>query len=307
MNFQQLRSVRETIRCNFNLTEVANTLYTSQPGVSRHIRELEEELGVEIFERHGKRLIGLTDIGHQVARYVERTLREAQNITTASNNYTARDSGTLTIATTHTQARYALPKVVLEFRKRFPNVTLALQQGSPRQIVEALREGRADIGFASEALHRQTDFVHFSAYTWLHRVITPLGHPLTQLEHPTLADLAQYPIITYEQGFTGRHRVDEAFYKEGLTPQVIMTAIDADTIKTYVQLGIGIGLVAEHAYDPIKDDGLHCFTQTQLIAPNTATLAVREGVYLRDYGVAFIKAVAPQISTQEILERIGRS
>lgn len=304
MNFQQLRSIREAVRRNFNLTEVANALFTSQPGVSRQIRELEEELGVEIFERYGKRLIGLTPPGEEIVRIVDRLLVEAENLKSAAQEFTGREQGRLVVATTHTQARYALPEVVAAFRREFPQVTLALQQASPMHIVELLREGKADLGFASEALTQQADFVVFEAYRWHHRVLVLPDHPLAKLEKPTLQDIARYPIVTYEEGFTGRHRIDEAFRAQGLQPNVVLTAMDSDVIKTYVGLDMGVGFIAAMAYDPAKDQHLVSLDTEGLVASSAATLAVRRGTYLRAYALAFIQSLVPQLSREAILHAV---
>ncbi|XHO04949.1 hypothetical protein ACEQUB_01844 [Ralstonia syzygii] len=238
MNFQQLRSIREAVRRQFNLTEVANALYTSQPGVSRQIRELEDELGVEIFERYGKRLTGLTEPGREIVRIVERLLLEAENLRQAGEEFSGRQSGRLTVATTHTQARYALPKVVQAFRKSYPHVTLALQEASPSHIVELLLTGQADIGVATEAVANEPGLTSFEAYRWRHVLVVSPDHPLTKNPLPTLEDVAQYPLITYDAGFTGRRNIDAAFTGAGLYPEIVLTAMDADVIKTYVALDV---------------------------------------------------------------------
>ncbi len=300
MNFQQLRSVREAINKGFNLTEAADVLCTSQSGVSRQIRELEEELGVEIFARHGKRLIGLTPPGHDIARIIDRLLVERANLKAAADEYLDYETGHLVVGTTHAQARYRLPKVVVGFRESFPRVKLALHQAAPAQIVQLLREGKVDIGFATESLAGQPDFVLFKAYTWSHRVIVPAGHPLLDIESPSLLDIARYPIITYEEGMTGRGRINQAFQSQGVSPNVVLTAIDSDVIKTYVELGLGIGIMAEMAYNPERDRGLVCLEHDHLIPPNTANLAVRRGSFLRGYAIAFIQKVIPHLSAEEI-------
>ncbi|MGZ5818777.1 MAG: LysR substrate-binding domain-containing protein, partial [Burkholderiaceae bacterium] len=217
MNFQQLRSIREATRCNFNLTEVANTLFTSQPGVSRQIRELEEELGVDIFERNGKRLTGLTDPGKEILHIIDRLLLEAENLQQASQEYSGKKSGTLTVATTHTQARYVLPKVVRAFRAAFPDVRIALQQSSPEHIAEWVLSGKADIGIATEGLSQFEDLISFPCYTWNHVIVVPEGHPLLAHTPVSLKELAAYPLITYDVGFTGRSHIDDAFKKADIT------------------------------------------------------------------------------------------
>ncbi|USE78781.1 CysB family HTH-type transcriptional regulator [Cupriavidus gilardii] len=300
MNFQQLRSIREAVRRQFNLTEVANALYTSQPGVSRQIRELEEELGVEIFERYGKRLTGLTAPGREIVRIVERLLLEAENLRQAGDEFAGRHTGRLTVATTHTQARYALPKVVTEFRRAYPHVTLALQEASPNHIVELLLSGQADIGIATEALASEPSLTAFDAYTWRHVLVVAPDHPLTRLPEPTLEDLAGFPIITYDAGFTGRRKIDSAFAQAGLQPEIVLTALDADVIKTYAELDLGVGIIASMAYDARKDSGLVRISADHLFAPNTTSVAVRRGAYLRGYAHAFIQLFAPQLSEQAV-------
>ncbi|MCS6765741.1 MAG: CysB family HTH-type transcriptional regulator [Candidatus Protistobacter heckmanni] len=304
MNFQQLRSIREAARRNFNLTEVANALHTSQPGVSRQIRELEEEMGVEIFERYGKRLTGLTPPGEEMIKVIDRLLREAENLRRVASEFTGAESGRLAIATTHTQARYALPAVVAEFRRAFPQVMLALQQASPAHIVELLRSGETDIGFASEALAQQEDFAVFEAYRWNHVVLVPKGHALTRAAQPTLEQIAEYPIITYDEGFTGRQRIDDAFAAHGLAPEIVLTAMDSDVIKTYVGLGMGIGVIAAHAFDAAKETGFTAIDGGELFGHNTALVAVRRGSYLRGYALSFIHSLAPKVSSEEILKKV---
>ena len=232
MNFQQLRSVREAARRGFNLTEVAAALHTSQPGVSRQIRELEDELSIEIFERAGKRLTQLTEPGKSVMPIIERILQDAQNLHNAAENFSARDSGTLTIAATHSQARYALPGAVNDFRALYPRVTLNLHQGSPHQIAQLLVSGEADIGIATEALAEYEPLVALPCYRWTHCVIAPKGHQLLDGRPLTLERLADCPIVTYEPGFTGRSHIDAAFAREGRQPNIVISAMDADVVKT---------------------------------------------------------------------------
>jgi LysR family cys regulon transcriptional activator len=257
MNFQQLRSVREAVRCHFNLTEVATMLHTSQPGVSRQIRELEEELGIEVFVRNGKRLTGLTPPGVTLLPIVEKILLDVESLRRVGEDFSTELSGKLSVAATHSQARYALPHAVKDFRQLFPQVSLHLHQGSPRQVAEMLLSGEADIGVATEALAHYPQLITLPCYRWTHSVVVPPGHALLQQTEPiTLAQLAQYPIITYEQGYTGRSHIDEAFAQAGLQPDVVLTAMDADVIKTYVELGLGVGIVASIAYESERDTGL---------------------------------------------------
>ena len=301
MNFQQLRSVREAVRCNFNLTEVAHMLFTSQPGVSRQIRELEEELGVEIFVRAGKRLTGLTPPGVAILPIVERLLLDAENIKRAGQDFTAQMEGQLTVAATHSQARYALPQVVKEFRDKFPKVTLHLHQGSPKQVAAMLISGEADIGVATEALGDYSQLVTLPCYRWTHSVIVPPGHPLLDEKSPiTLQQLIRYPIITYEVGYTGRSHIDDAFSAEGLQPDVVLTAMDADVIKTYVELGMGIGIVASIALDEERDRGLRILDAGHLFAVNVTRLGLRKGAWLRGYAYSFVELFAPTL-TKEVV------
>jgi LysR family transcriptional regulator, cys regulon transcriptional activator len=300
MNFQQLRSIREAARRNFNLTEVANVLFTSQPGVSRQIRELEDELGVEIFERNGKRLTGLTDPGKGILQIVERLLLEAENLRQASQEYSAEKRGTLTVATTHTQARYALPRVVQGFRNAFPDVRIALQQSSPEHIAEWVMSGKADIGIATEGLSQFEELVSFPCYEWNHKIVVPEVHPLARLERVTLQDLAAHPLITYDVGFTGRGHIDDAFRDAGIETDIVLTAMDSDVIQQYVSLGLGVGLVASMAVESGRVPGLVALDAKHLFAPNVTRLAVRRGAYLRSYTYEFILQFAPKLSRKEI-------
>ncbi|MCC2957110.1 CysB family HTH-type transcriptional regulator [Massilia sp. IC2-477] len=301
MNFQQLRSVREAARRDFNLTEVANALFTSQPGVSRQIRELEEELGVVIFERNGKRLTGLTPPGKGILKIVERLLVEAENLQQASAEFAAQDSGTLTVAVTHTQARYALPQVVQSFRNAFPGVRIALQQSAPEHIAEWVLSGKADIGIATEGLSAFPDLVSFPCYRWSHLVVAPEGHPIFASSTPLrLEDLAEYPLITYDVGFTGRSHIDAAFVEAGLAPDIVLTAMDSDVIKQYVSLGMGVGIVASMAFDHGRDKGMRAIEASHLFAPNVTRLAVRKGSYLRAYAYHFIERFAQGYTRSDI-------
>jgi LysR family transcriptional regulator, cys regulon transcriptional activator len=301
MNFQQLRSIREAARRGYNLTEVANVLFTSQPGVSRQIRELEDELGVEIFERNGKRLTGLTEPGVEILQIVDRLLIEAENLGQAAREYAGRTTGTLTIATTHTQARYALPPVIQAFRARFPDVRVALQQSSPEHIANWVMSGKADIGIATEGLSQFKELSSFTCYEWHHILVVPDGHPLLALPQATLADIARYPVITYDRGFTGRGHIDDAFARAGLAPDIVLTAMDSDVIKTYVRLNLGIGLVATMAFDPRHDHGLRSIGVTHCFSHNVTRVALRRGAYVRAYSYAFIEMFAPHL-TREMVE-----
>ncbi|KMJ54873.1 transcriptional regulator [Vogesella sp. EB] len=288
MNFQQLRIIRETVRQNFNLTEVANALFTSQSGVSKHIKDLEDELGVELFVRKGKRFLGLTDPGKELLTIVERMLLDAGNIKRLAEQFSQRDEGQLTIATTHTQARYALPKVVTAFKKSFPKVHLVLHQASPDELVRLLLAGEADIGIATEAVAEVPELVSFPYYSWHHAVIAPLAHPLHQ-QPLTLETLADYPIVTYHHGFTGRAQIDRAFADAALAPDIVMAALDADVIKTYVELELGVGIIASMAVDPQRDTQVRVVEGAPLFGHQTTRVAIRRGHYLRSYAYRFIE------------------
>lgn len=306
MNFQQLRSVREAARRGFNLTEVAAALHTSQPGVSRQIRELEDELHIEIFERAGKRLTRLTEPGATVLPIIERILLDAQNLHKAADDYAARQSGTLTIAATHSQARYALPGAVKDFRALYPDVALNLHQGSPHQIAQLLIEGEADIGIATEALAGYDQLVALPCYRWTHCVIAPRGHALLDGQPLTLERLARFPIVTYEPGFTGRSHIDDAFAREGRSPQVVISAMDADVVKTYVALGMGVGIVAGFAFDEERDRELGAVEAGHLFEINTTRLAVRRGALLRGYALSFIETFAPTLTAAVVGEALAQ-
>jgi LysR family transcriptional regulator, cys regulon transcriptional activator len=297
MNFQQLRAVREATRHDFNLTEVANVLHTSQPGVSRQIRELEEELGIDIFVRAGKRLTQLTPPGAALLPIVERLLLEADNLKRVGEDFSSSHSGKLSIAATHSQARYALPTVVRDFRQLYPHVTLHLHQGSPKQVAEMLLSGEADIGVATEALAHYEPLLALPCYRWTHSVVVPPHHPLLDVKGPiTLQALAQYPIVTYETGYTGRSHVDDAFAKAGLEPDIVLSAMDADVIKTYVELGMGVGIVASIAFDADRDRNLRALDARHLFEVNLTRLGIRRGTWLRGYAYAFIESFAPTLT-----------
>lgn len=306
MNFQQLRSVREAIRRDFNLTDTADVLHASQSAVSRQIRELEDELGVEIFHRHGKRLTGLTTPGQEIAGIIERILKDRESLKKASEQYRGFDHGSLAVAATHAQVRYRLPDVILGFRDRFPQVSLSLQQCAPGQILELLRNGSVDIGFLPSGLTASSELIQFEAYRWSHRIIVPAGHPLLAVRNPGLVDIARYPVITFEEGMVGRARINEAFGRQGVEPNVIISAADSDVIKTYVELGLGVGIIAERAYNPAVDHKIAMLEQDALIPPITTNIAVRRESYLRDYAVAFIQSVVPGLTAKDIRDGTQR-
>ncbi|WP_428506819.1 CysB family HTH-type transcriptional regulator [Roseateles sp.] len=304
MNFQQLRSIREAQRRGFNLTEVAHALHTSQPGVSRQIRELEDELGIEIFMRAGKRLTGLTEPGRHVLPIIERMLHEADNLRRAGDDFARTGVGTLRIAATHSQARYALPPVVRDFRAAHPDVALHLHQGSPQQVARLLLDGEADIGIATEALAQYDELIALPCYRWTHSVVVPPDHALAKEAAEgqvlTLERLSKFPIITYELGYTGRSHIDDAFRAAGLDLNVVLAAMDADVIKTYVELGLGVGIVASIAYDDERDLHLSAIDARHLFADNMTRLAVRRGAYLRDYVYAFMSTFAAPLTREAV-------
>ncbi|AHB49207.1 CysB family transcriptional regulator [Hyphomicrobium nitrativorans NL23] len=300
MNFQQLRIIRETVRQRFNLTEAANVLLTSQSGVSKHIRDLEDELGFEIFVRRGKRLLGLTDPGREVAAVIERILLETQNLEELSSSISQRACGTLVIATTHTQARYSLPGVIAEFKKSFPEVRLTLKQLSPKDIASVLLEGLADVGIATDTLEHNPQILTFPFYSWEHVIIVPKSHPLARRKNVTLEDIAPYPLITYDEGLTGRARIDDAFQKASLVADVAMTALDADVIKAYVELGMGVGIIASMAFDKERDANLTRIVTPRLFEINTSSIAVRRGRFLRGYVYRFIEMCAPGVTEAHV-------
>ncbi len=300
MNFQQLRYVRETVRQGLNLTEAANTLHTSQPGVSKQIKEFEEELGIEIFERRGKRFVALTEPGGAVLKIVERVLQEVDNLRRVGSEFQDKRAGTLTVATTHTQARYALPKVVHEFKKRYPKVKLTLQQGNPPQLAQMAIAGGADIAIATESLDHYPQLLALPAYTWHHCVVVPPKHPLAKLERLTLEELAKYPIVTYDPAFTGRSHIDEAFTTRGLKADIVLSAIDSDVIKTYVELGLGVGIVAAMAFDAKRDSHLRAIDAGHLFRSSTTRVALRRGAMMRGYAYEFIELFAPQLTRKTI-------
>ena len=300
MNFQQLRIIRETVRRNFNLTDVANALFTSQSGVSKHIKDLEDELGVDLFVRKGKRLLGLTEPGQELVAIVERILLDTQNIKKLGEQFSNKDKGQLSVATTHTQARYALPKVVTQFKKQYPKVNLILHEASPKEIVSMLLDGQADIGIATEALQDVAELATFPYYSWHHGVVVPAGHDLDNKKKLTLEQIADYPIITYHQGFTGRARIDEAFAAAKLEPDIVMAALDADVIKAYVELGLGIGVIASMAFDRERDPHLRLLDARHLFEINTSRIALRRGTYLRGYAHKFIEFCAPELNETKV-------
>lgn len=305
MNFQQLRAMREAAHRGYNLTEVAQALHTSQPGVSRQIRELEAEFQLPLFTRSGKRLTGMTAPGERLLVIVERLLEHADRLRNAGREYTAEACGRLGIAATHSQARYALPHAVYDFRAGHPDVQLHLHQGSPQQVAQLLLDGTVDVGIATEALAQVPGLVTLPCYQWTHVVLVPHDHPLADGQALTLERLARHPLVTYEPGFTGRANIDRAFAAAGLQPQLALEAMDADVIKTYVQLGLGVGIVAAIAHQPERDLALTALDARHLFAPNLTRLAVRRGETLRDVVYEFIRAFASPLTRAVVDQAIA--
>lgn len=300
VNFQQLKIIREAAKRDYNLTEVASMLYTSQSGVSRHIRELEDELGIEIFIRRGKRLLGMTEPGKALLVIAERILNEASNVRRLADLFSNDTSGILTIATTHTQARYSLPAVIKSFRALFPEVRLELIQGTPQEIETLLENGTADIGIASERLSNDPLLVAYPWFRWSHSLLVPAEHPLLQATPLTLDELGRWPLITYRQGITGRSRIDEAFARKGIVPDVVLSAQDSDVIKTYVELGLGIGIVAEQASGEHDSGHLSRLDVRHLFDANTVWLGLKRGQLQRNYVWRFIELCNAALSVDEI-------
>ena len=300
MKLQQLRYLVEVERRGLNVSAAAEALFTSQPGVSKQIGLLEEELGLTIFERSGKRLTAITAPGRIVLAMAQRMLAEAQNMKRVGEDYAAESSGTLSIATTHTQARYTLPPVIQRFVRRHPAIRLHIQQGSPLQVAEWVMDGSVDLGIATEALDRYPDLVTLPCFQWAHKVVTPRDHPLLAMQPLTLAALAGYPLITYDATFTGRSRIDRAFERQNLRPNVMLTAIDSDVIKTYVALGLGVGIIAEMAFDPARDEALAAMPVSHLFEGNTTRVGFRRDIWLRGYEYDFIELLAPQLTRRMV-------
>ncbi len=306
MNFSQLRFVREAVRRGFNLTAVAQALHTSQPGVSKGILELEDELGFPIFVRQGKRLRALTEPGRVVVPVIERILLETENLKRIGQDFATQEHGDLTIATTHTQARYTLPSVVHAFRERHPAVRLALLQGSPRQIADMVLRDEADLAIATEAVAEVDGLVSLPCFSWEHVVVVPPGHPLladVADRELSLDLLAAHPLVTYDAAFAGRTKIDEAFALRHLEPDIVLAAIDADVIKTYVEEGLGVGIVAGLAWNATRDPGLVALPAGHLFGTHVTHLAVKRGVALRGYAYRFIELVAPGFD-RRMVERL---
>jgi LysR family transcriptional regulator, cys regulon transcriptional activator len=294
VNLQQLKYLCAIVDNGLNVSDAAEALYTSQPGISKQVRQLEDELGLRVFVRQGKRLASLTHAGEVVVATARRALREIGNLKRVADEFRSEDSGVLGIATTHTQARYVLPPVLSKFAARFPKVRLVLHQGNPTQVAEQTRSGEVDVGIATEALGDYPDIVALPCARWNRGVLVPKGHPLIAMHPLTLEALAQYPIVTYDFSFTGRSAINAAFAAKGLEPNIVLTALDSDVIKTYVELGMGVGIVARMAFDRAKDAGFELLDASHLFAASMTRLALRKGVFLRGYVYEFISLFAGQ-------------
>ncbi len=295
MKLQQLRYLCEVANQGLNLSKAAEILHTSQPGISKQIRLLENELGVDIFVRNGKRVVETTPPGRAILEIAERMLRDAKNLKQVGQEFANEASGSLTIATTHTQARYALPSAIQHFTARYPKVRLVLRQGNPTQIAELVTSGVADIAIATEAIELFSELVMLPCYQWNRCVIVPPRHPLLKLKGLTLEAIAEHPIITYDFAFTGRSKINQAFDAKGLVPNVVLTAIDADVIKTYVELGLGIGILAQMAFEPSRDRHLRAIDASHLFEPSTTRIGISRNSYLRKYVYDFIEMFAPHL------------
>lgn len=301
MKLQQLRFVREVARNGLNVSLAAESLNTAQPGVSSQIRQLEEELGIDIFVRHGKRLTGITEPGYQVVAMIEHVLQDVDSIKRVAEEFSQQATGRLSIATTHTQARYSLPKAIKRFTGYYPDVSLTIHQGNPTQICEYVLSGEADIAIATEAIGSYEELATMPCYDWNRCVIAPPDHPVLKASTLTLEHLVQYPIITYDYAFAGRSKINKAFADKGLNPDIVLTAIDSDVIKTYVELGLGIGILASVAFSAERDTTLRSVDASHLFESSTVRLGIRRGSYLRSYVYDFIRYFAPHL-TREVVD-----
>jgi LysR family cys regulon transcriptional activator len=300
VNLQQLRYLCAVVDHGLNVSVAADALFTSQPGISKQIRQLEDELGVPIFIRQGKRLAALTAGGEVIVATARRALQELNNLKRVGAEFKSEDTGALAIATTHTQARYVLPPVLKRFAERYPKVRLLLHQGNPAQVAEQTQRADVDVGIATEALADYPGLVSLPCYTWNRCVLVPKGHPLAKVRPLTLEALARFPIVTYDFSFTGRSQINAAFAAKGIEPNVVLTALDSDVIKTYVELGLGVGIIAQMAYDPTRDTQFDKLDAAHLFAASTTRLALRRGVYLRGFVYEFITLFAPQFDRSAI-------
>jgi LysR family cys regulon transcriptional activator len=306
MKLQQLRYIWEVAHHDLNVSATAQSLYTSQPGISKQIRLLEDELGVEVFARSGKHLTHVTPAGEAILKAAGEVLRKVESIKQVAQEYSNEKKGSLSIATTHTQARYALPNTIKTFIQRYPEVSLHMHQGTPMQISELAADGTVDFAIATEALELFSDLIMMPCYRWNRCILVPRDHPLAQLSELTLEDVAAHPIVTYVFGFTGRSKLDEAFTERGLVPKVVFTAADADVIKTYVRLGLGIGIVAAMAYDAGADQDLLALEASHLFDASVTKIGCRRGTFLRGYMYEFIEHFAPHLNREVVKEAFKR-
>ena len=306
MKLQQLRYIWEVAHHDLNVSATAQSLFTSQPGISKQIRLLEDELGVEIFARSGKHLTHITPAGEVILDLAGEMLRKAESIKRVAQEFSNETAGTLSIATTHTQARYVLPSIIRDFMRRYPEVSLQMQQGTPVQIAEMAADGEVDFAIATEALGHFNNLVSLPCYRWNRCLVVPRGHPLAKLKRPSLEAIAEYPIVTYTFGFTGRSKLDEAFHSRELEAKVVFTAVDADVIKTYVRLGLGVGIIAGLAYDSTTDSDLVKIDASHLFASSVTSIAFRKGTFLRGYMHEFIHELAPHLSRELVQEALSR-
>ena len=306
MKLQQLRYIWEVAHHDLNVSATAHSLYTSQPGISKQIRLLEDELGVEIFSRSGKHLTRITPAGDAILKTAGEILRKVESIKQVAQEFSNERKGTLTIATTHTQARYALPPVIGQFIKQYPDVSLHMHQGTPMQISEMAADGTVDFAIATEAMELFSDLIMMPCYRWNRCIVVPKGHPLTQVGSLTLEEIAKYPIVTYVFGFTGRSKLDEAFINRGLAPKVVFTAADADVIKTYVRLNLGVGIIATMAYDENTDTDLVKLDASHLFESSMTRIGFRRGTFLRGFMYDFIEKFAPHLTREVVNEAFTR-
>ena len=302
MKLQQLRYIVEVANHSLNVSATAESLYTSQPGISKQVRMLEDELGVQIFERSGKHLTQITPAGRDILKISQEILAKVESIKSVAGQFTNPEQGTLNISTTHTQARYALPEVIRSFIKRYPKVSLHMHQGSPAQLSESVAKGNTDFAIATEALHLYQDLVMLPCYHWTRCLLVPKGHPLAELARVEIADLAQYPLVTYTFGFTGRSEWDSAFERAGMEPRIVFTATDADVIKTYVKMGLGVGVIASMAIDPVEDVDLVQLDASHLFQSSTTKICFRRGIFLRSYMYDFMERFAPHL-TRDLVDK----
>jgi len=302
MKLQQLRYIWEVAHNELNVSQTAQSLYTSQPGISKQIRLLEDELGVEIFSRSGKHLTRITPAGESILKTAGEIIQKVESIKSAAQEFSDESRGSLAIATTHTQCRYVLPPVIGRFIEKFPEVALHMHQGTPVQISELAAGGTADFAIATEAMELYSDLVMMPCYSWNRAILLPKSHPLAEVSELTLENISEYPLVTYTFGFTGRSKLDEAFNAQGLSPRVVFTAADADVIKTYVRLGLGVGIVAKMAYDPLLDHDLVALDASQLFEASVTRIGFRRGTFLRAYMFDFIEMFAPHLEKELVRE-----